>query len=82
MQVISRSKDWQAKLYRCLSEQEIQRSKMRIDEIRKDIKFEYLLLSSGPSWYNNCNDNTVFLLFCVHGNYLSHFQTGKMHEID
>ena len=30
----------------------------------------------------NCNDNNVFVVLCVHGNYLSHCQTGKKHQID
>jgi len=33
----------------------------------KDIKLECIFLSAGP--------------FCVHENYLYHYQTGKMHQI-
>ena len=30
----------------------------------------------------NCNDNTVFLVSCVHDFFLSHDETGKMHQLD
>jgi hypothetical protein len=47
---------------------------------RHEIKMHLIIFRSILVYI--CSDNTVFLVFCVHENYLSHFQTEKMHQID
>ena len=47
-----------------------------------DIKLECLLLSSGSSWYAIVMLILSYWYFVFMTNYLSHYQTGKMHHID
>jgi len=46
---------------------------------RHQIKMYFIIFRSILVY--NCNDNTVFLVFCVRDNYLSHYRIGKMHQI-